>query len=103
MEHKFAAEFVRHLQQKVGEKYNCPICHGKKGVLVMPGIFIHVLHEDDIDIMRFGPNGVLTVPLVCQNCGFLSQHVASYLVDDYEKFQKEYSEQSKKDEIKDKN
>ena len=50
----------------------CPMCGNKKFELI-PGIFINVIQELVGDIYLEGPS-VRVVVLVCDRCGFVSQH-----------------------------
>lgn len=69
----------------------CPICHHAP-LAIMPGVFINVLHKEDLNILKVGPDVAPTVPLICLKCGFISQHSIPVLLKDeaWESFEKRY-------------
>lgn len=77
------------------ESLLCPICH-KPQLAIMPGIFLNLVHEGNLDPLQIGPNGIPAVPLVCQNCGFISQHslVALLHPEKWADFQKKFVKQN---------
>lgn len=91
MDKETAGIFVGNLMKKLNKRIpECPICKSNKGFTIMPGFFMHVVHENNL-ININGEYASVTVPFICVNCGFLTQHVASYLVDDWDDFLKKYN------------
>lgn len=89
MKDEISDYLIDELNKKVAD-YQCPICHNNK-LQIADGIFMHISHEKDINLSNVGPCYVPTLPVVCPKCGFMSQHVLSLLVGDWEEFKKNYT------------
>lgn len=60
-----------------GVKYVCPMC-GNQNFILAGGYFGNIL-QIDLKIFSLGGSGIPTVPIVCSNCGFVSQHALGVL------------------------
>lgn len=76
MSEEQARAIISSLEEK-GCKNICPMCGNKKFELI-PGIFINVLQGLDGDIHLDGPS-VRVIVVICDRCGFVSQHSVSKL------------------------
>lgn len=84
------------LSKKFKGQYTCPICKHAQVMQVSHGLFLNILHENNLDPLRFGPNSIPTLPIICTNCGYITQHAVAVFMPDWESFLKEYGEQDKK-------
>lgn len=62
---------------KKGVKVICPMC-GNKHFILADGYFSNTLQQD-IKNVSLGGSGIPTIPVVCSNCGFISQHALGVL------------------------
>ena len=69
---------VTELKNRVNE-LECPMCHSKH-FAVADGFFIQHL-QDDFASFELGSKGVPILPVICKNCGFISQHALGFLMD----------------------
>lgn len=87
-------KIINSLNAKLPEKvYTCPACGRNDTMGISTGLIINVLHENNLDILRFGPLAIPTIPIICNNCGYVAQHAVAVFLDDWEKFKKEYEQQ----------
>ncbi len=70
-------EQVIQLLQIKGVKSVCPMC-GNKHFVLADGYFNNSL-QTDFKSFSLGGAGIPTVPIVCSNCGFISQHALGVL------------------------
>lgn len=94
MDKQFSERLEEALSQRVDAKhYLCPMCKTKMGL--MAGLFVHSLHENNINPSIIDPICVPVIPLICMKCGFISQHAVVTLLgpDNWEKFREEYERQ----------
>lgn len=61
----------------------CPMCQGQS-FTVVNGYFLHTV-QTDLRNITIGGKGILAVILVCDKCGFISQHALSILQNALEK------------------
>lgn len=95
MKQELLEKLVKELSSKIKhKKYKCPICDHEEVMQAVNGIFINILHEKDLNPLRFGPTGIPTLPIICNNCGYITQHAVAAFISDWEQFKKEYEEQT---------
>ena len=73
-------EVIARLNGKLRRDLACPMCGGTDFTLIS-GFFVNPVQKKP-NIVEFGTKSVPTVSLVCTKCGFLSQHVMTYLCPD---------------------
>lgn len=82
---------IKILSDKLGNRpYLCPICKAQSKMEAIRGLWIHTLHENDINPFCISSDGIPTFPIICTNCGYMTQHSVVAIVDDWEAFKKEY-------------
>jgi len=71
-------------KQKIGDEFNvriqaltCPICQ-KKDFYMADGYFSNNL-QDNISTFTIEGQSIPTIPIICTNCGFVSQHALGIL------------------------
>lgn len=70
------AAIIAELTQRIG-KMKCPMCqHGK--FILAQGFVNNTLQHDFASVSLGGP-GIPAIPVVCENCGFISQHALGVL------------------------
>lgn len=95
MKQELLEKLVKELSVKIKhKKYKCPICEYEQVMQACTGIFLNILHENNLDPLRFGPKGIPTLPIICNNCGYITQHAVTAFISDWEQFKKEYEEQT---------
>lgn len=67
---------IKTLEEK-GVKSVCPMCRNQHFILA-DGYFSNTLQEDTKNL-SLGGAGIPTIPIVCSNCGFVSQHALGVL------------------------
>ena len=67
---------INKLQEK-GIKSVCPMC-GKNHFILGDGFFNNTIQSDLKSISLGGPS-IPTIPIICSNCGFISQHALGVL------------------------
>lgn len=67
---------IRTLGEK-GVKNVCPMC-GSQHFILADGYFSNTLQVDTKNV-SLGGDGIPTIPIVCSNCGFVSQHALGVL------------------------
>ena len=75
--------------------YTCPVCKHEQLMQACTGLFINILHENNLDPLRFGPNSIPTLPIICTNCGYITQHAVGVFMSNWEDFRKEFESQDK--------
>lgn len=101
MEKKFTEQLSQALSERIeARNYLCPICHRR--MALMSGLFVLSLHKDNINPSIIDPECVPIIPLICQECGFISQHAVVTLLGSkrWEIFCKEYGERHEQQEKK---
>lgn len=69
-------EIIEILNKKLGDS-PCPMC-GNKNFSFVDG-YIRNSVQDDTQSLIIGGKNIPTVAIVCQNCGFVSQHAIGML------------------------
>lgn len=69
-------EIARILNGKLTE-LTCPMCH-HHDFFIADGYFNNLL-QDNLDSIRMGGSAIPTIPIICTNCGFVSQHAIGLL------------------------
>ena len=69
-------EIIEILYKKLGDS-PCPMC-GNKSFSFVDGYFRNSV-QDDMQNLVIGGKNIPTVAIVCQNCGFVSQHAIGIL------------------------
>lgn len=70
---------VKKLTEKLIEKgIKCPMC-GKDHFFIADGYFYNDLQDNLNGFSLGGPTALPTIPIVCGNCGFVSQHALRVL------------------------
>ncbi len=64
------------LNERIAE-FKCPMC-GNQHFIIADGYFCNILHDDMSRINLSGPN-IPTISIVCNRCGFVSQHALGIL------------------------
>jgi ribosomal protein S27AE len=73
-------EQIKKIQDKLVEKNalrDCPRC-GNKNFTLIDGYFLSVI-QDQTKQIKLDGNGLPTIVIVCNNCGFVSQHALGAL------------------------
>ena len=60
------------LKSILGEKISCPMC-GSTHFMILDGFFVPTLQRD-LQSVHLGGSTVPSVSVICNNCGFMSQH-----------------------------
>lgn len=63
--------------RKLNKPFHCPMC-GNTNFTLTDGYFSPVM-QDDLNTFKLGGPSVPTVSIICNNCGFLSQHAMGML------------------------
>lgn len=95
MKRELLEQLAEALSKRIGGKYTCPICRHEQLMVACNGLFINVLHENDLDSLRFGPSSIPTFPIICTHCGYITQHAVAVFLPEWEKFLEVYKEQEK--------
>jgi len=80
MKDKLSEEKKEEIIKKLGSKKFkavCPMCGNKKFTLV-DGYFSHPI-QSDLKRLSLGGSSIPTVPIICLQCGFVSQHALGVL------------------------
>lgn len=71
-------------KQKIAEelkerntKMICPMC-GNKHFVMAEGYFANAI-QDNVASFSLGGKNIPTIPIICSNCGFISQHALGVL------------------------
>lgn len=70
------AEIIKVLSEK-GVTALCPMC-GNKNFVVADAYFNNSL-QDSPGAIHIGGSSIPTIPIICTNCGFVSQHALGVL------------------------
>jgi len=68
------------LKDRIEERidtFSCPMCHNDD-FIIGDGYFINVLN-DNLSKLTLEGKGIPTIPIICKNCGFISQHALGML------------------------
>lgn len=65
-------DIIRQLNERLGN-FSCPMCHRGHFTFV-DGYFTMVPQEDYKNIVIGGGSFIPSIMIVCNNCGFISQH-----------------------------
>lgn len=65
-------ELIKALTEKV-ESLECPICH-KNSFTIVDGYLIHGIQDNKRNILLGNGPMIPSMAIVCNNCGFMSQH-----------------------------
>lgn len=57
---------------------SCPICHGKS-FTIADGYAFSQLQENDLSFTMTGAKMIPSIYVICNNCGFMSQHALGVL------------------------
>ena len=71
------AKNIKALKERVGDTYTCPICH-HTNFIVINGTFRQDVQTKPDAITMGGP-GISSMVLICDHCGFISQHALEIL------------------------
>lgn len=85
-------QIVDRLNASVPGGFECPICH-KRSFRVVNGFFQSIVQDDPLALSLDG-HSVPSIQIICQNCGFMSNHSIGVL--DHELI--DNSEEPKNDE-----
>lgn len=66
------------IEKKIG-KMTCPICKNDHSFDLTENYLINEIHSKTDNLSPTG-NAIVTVPIGCNNCGFISQHVLHKLL-----------------------
>lgn len=69
-------QIIEALRNK-GVKGICPMC-GNKHFVLADGYFNNTLQADIVKL-SLGGSGIPTAPIICSNCGFVSEHALGVL------------------------
>lgn len=58
-------------------QFNCPMCHNKK--FVMADGYFNNATSTDFTSISIGGTSIPTIAIICENCGFVSQHALGIL------------------------
>ena len=67
---------IQILNARIGE-VPCPMC-GHKHFVLADGYFLNSI-QDNLNSISIGGKNVPAVVIICQNCGFISQHALGML------------------------
>lgn len=70
-------EIVNRLNERIHE-LTCPMCHQRGGFIIADGYFNNTM-QDDIKKVHIGGTSIPTIAIVCNRCGFVSQHALGVL------------------------
>lgn len=73
-------EFIEALTKKLranGKTESCPMC-GSEKFLMVDACLVNVLQPDLKNVKASGPS-IPTVAVICEHCGFVSQHAVGVL------------------------
>lgn len=76
MDNNKQQEIIKILNEKIGD-VPCPMC-GNKHFMLAEGYFCNIL-QDHFRNITIGGKNVPAVAIICQNCGFISQHALGML------------------------
>lgn len=63
---------MKELEKKFGHVPNCPFCNDDSAKWVLPGGLV-MSNSYDVETNRENPaNAIVSVPLSCDNCGFIT-------------------------------
>jgi predicted RNA-binding Zn-ribbon protein involved in translation (DUF1610 family) len=77
---KFSQKEKEKLQAKIIERVvelKCPMCKGDNFIMAA-GYFNNTL-QSNLHITSLGGSSIPTIPIICENCGFTSQHALGIL------------------------
>ena len=74
------AKNVDALKKAIGNNFVCPICHNNQFVVVN-GYIRHDIQTDMNSFIMGSSSAIPTMVLVCNTCGFMSQHAIGILKD----------------------
>ncbi len=77
---KFSQEQKVKLEEKIIERVGelkCPMCQTKNFIMV-EGYFNNTI-QIELHITALGGSSIPTIPIICMNCGFTSQHAIGIL------------------------
>lgn len=72
---------VDRLNESVPGGFECPICH-HRDFQVVKGFFQSIVQDDPLKLDLSGQS-VPSIQVICQNCGFMSNHSVGVLVHEY--------------------
>lgn len=70
-------ELIKRLQEKA-PSLSCPMCHSRH-FTISPGFFLNFLQTNVGEIINLGGQSIPSFSLICNNCGFISQHAIGVL------------------------
>jgi len=65
-------KIIKTLNGRIKE-FTCPMCKEKQFAM-QSAYLLNTLHEDLDNISFLQGRGIPTIPIICGNCGFISQH-----------------------------
>lgn len=95
MKQELLEKLTTALSKRVEGRYTCPVCRHEQLMVASNGLFINVLHKNDLNTLRFGPCTIPTLPIICTHCGYITQHAVAVFLPEWEKFVEEYKNQGK--------
>jgi len=63
--------------KKRGARKTCPMC-GNKLFSIAPAYFVNTL-QTSVSNLSLGGKSIPSIPIICTNCGFISQHAIGVL------------------------
>lgn len=63
--------------KKRGVSKTCPMC-GNKHFSIAPAYFVNLL-QTSVGNLSLGGKSIPSIPIICTNCGFISQHAIGIL------------------------
>ncbi len=72
IEEKKKQEIAKRLNERV-QNFSCPMCH-KGQFTIVDGYVLETLQNDYKNLIIGGGQLIPSVIIVCNNCGYLSQH-----------------------------
>lgn len=72
IEEKKKQEIAKRLNERV-QNFSCPMCH-KGQFTIVDGYVLETLQNDYKNLIIGGGHLIPSVIIVCNNCGYLSQH-----------------------------
>jgi hypothetical protein len=69
-------EITNKIQQKI-QNLSCPMCH--KNNFILGDAYIHNILQENLNGIAIGGPSIPAIPIICSNCGFISQHAIGVL------------------------
>lgn len=95
MKQELLERLVSALSKRFKGNYKCPVCQHEQLMQACHGVFLNILHEDNLDPLKIGPNSIPTLPIICTNCGYITQHAVGVFIPNWEDFRKDFENQNK--------